>query len=53
MELILNLIGWFMIWMIMDYKRKGESVIKIFSLDHFVVFVVTIIGVILATIKLN
>lgn len=53
MELILNFVGWFMIWMIVDYKRGEESVIKAFSFDHFIVLIVTFVGVMLATLKLN
>lgn len=51
MEILLNSIGWLMIWFMVDYKRKGESIIKAFSVDHFIQIIIVIAGILLTHIR--
>jgi len=42
MEVFRDLLGLFMIFFIIDYKRKGESIIKIYSWNYWFKMIVVV-----------
>jgi hypothetical protein len=52
MELILNLIGGFLIWNSIYFNRNEESEIKIYSKDWWFIFISITVSFILFKIKL-
>jgi hypothetical protein len=52
MEIILNIIGAFLIWICVDFKRHKESEIKPLSKDWWIVFAMIIVAIVLLQIEI-
>lgn len=48
MEMIINIIGFILIWVASDIGRGPESRVKMFTGNWFIIFILITIGVLLA-----